>query len=67
MLALCFSCLCNCVGIACVLGVKICVTKEKKAVLVSLEDPSLSELLTTDYNKSCLHVMPMAKLNLRVS
>lgn len=54
-------------GIADVLGVKICVSKEKKAILNCLECPGLSESLTTDYTKSCLHILPMAKLNLRVS
>ena len=55
------------VAIADVLGVKICVSMEKKATLDCLECPSLSERLTTDYSQSPLHVLPMAKLNLRVS
>lgn len=54
-------------AIADVLGVKICVSKEKKAVLDCLECTSLSDSLTTDYSKSCLHILPMAKLNLKVS
>lgn len=54
-------------AIAEVLGVKICVSKEKKAVLDCLESTHLSNSLTTDYSKSCLHVLPMAKLNMTVS
>lgn len=52
-------------AIAEVLGVKICVSKEKAAVLGCLENPVLFKSLTTDFTESCLHVVPMAKLNLR--
>lgn len=54
-------------AIAEVLGVRICVSREKKAVLDCLDCPALSDVLTTDYSQSCLHVLPMAKLNLTVS
>jgi len=43
----------------------VCVSKEKKKILNCLESASLSDMTTTDYNSSCLHVLPMNKINLR--
>ena len=44
----------------------MCVSKEKKAILECLESPAILDSLTSDYNQSCLHVLPMGKLNLKV-
>ena len=56
--------ICN-LAIAEVLGVKVCVSKEKKSILNCLESASISDMITTDYSSSCLHVLPMGKINHR--
>ena len=43
----------------------MCVSKEKKHILNCLESACMSDMVTTDYNSSCLHVLPMNQINLR--
>ncbi|OWF46657.1 DNA cross-link repair 1A protein [Mizuhopecten yessoensis] len=50
-------------AIAKALNSKICVTREKKAVLDCLEDSTLQESITLSPNEAKVHVLPMAKLN----
>ena len=49
------------------LGSKICVTKEKEAILGYLQWPELQSLLTTAPLTASVHVLPMRKLNVNVS
>lgn len=52
------------VAIANALNTKICVTREKKAVLDCLEDKKLLESITLRPNEAQVHVLQMTKLNL---
>ena len=49
------------------LGSKICVTKEKEAILGCLQWSELQSLLTTAPLTASVHVLPMRKLNVNVS
>lgn len=53
-------------AIADALGCKICVMRDKKNVLDCLEDIGLRERISLNFNDSCLHVLPMNKLNPKV-
>lgn len=53
-------------AVADALGCKICVMRDKKNVLDCLEDISLSERISLNFTDSCLHVLPMNKLNPKV-
>lgn len=51
------------IAVADALGCKICVMRDKKNVLDCLEDISLRERISLNFTDSCLHVLPMNKLN----
>lgn len=53
-------------AVADALGCKICVMRDKKNVLDCLEDVSLRNRISLNFNDSCLHVLPMNKLNPKV-
>lgn len=53
-------------AVADALGCKICVMRDKKNVLDCLEDIGLRERISLNFNDSCLHVLPMNKLNPKV-
>lgn len=53
-------------AIAEALNCKICVTRDKKAVLDCLDDSPLSARVSLRWQDSGLHVLPMGKLNYKV-
>ena len=54
-------------AIAEALNCKICVKSDKKMVLNCLDDATLSTRVSTKWQDSGLHVLPMMKLNYKVS
>ena len=54
-------------AIAEALNCKICVKSDKKMVLDCLDDATLSTRVSTKWQDSGLHVLPMMKLNYKVS
>ena len=55
------------IAIADALNCKICVKSDKKMVLNCLDDATLSTRVSTKWQDSGLHVLPMMKLNHKVS
>ena len=49
------------------LNCRVCVTREKKAILDCLEDPALEKRLTLDPRQAKVHVLPMRQLNYQVT
>ena len=59
--------MCTFAAVATALGVKVCVTREKKNVLDCLEDAKISSLITLRPREAQVHVLPMAHLKIQVS
>ena len=53
-------------AIADALGSKVCVSKDKKAVLDCLESERITQTITTDPHLASVHVLPIGKLNTEV-
>ncbi|XP_069467965.1 DNA cross-link repair 1A protein [Ambystoma mexicanum] len=52
-------------AIADVLGCKVCVSQDKSKTLQCLESKVIDSLITTDWNSTSLHVLPMMQVNFK--
>ena len=56
-----------CVALAEALGSKVCVSREKKAVLECLESDRIARVVTTHPGEASVHVLPISKLSTEVT